>query len=432
MTGSTYVFNNPDGFILKLNACGEKEWCTIYKSDAWMDYSTHVHQLVNGGYIMDFHYWGNDLANKRIWLFRLDGEGNTIWKNLYATDTSYINEEGFDMIIAPDSGYIISGENWYEIDTLPGYYYEHPFFIKVNNEGSEEWEESYWPDSGFWQGSSNAITCDNYGNIYSTGYRGNYDDPIMIKMSSDGEQLGHVILLDTVYFGITSTIDFLSDSSLVLGGYHGHANGLGTTMIWKVDREGNKLDEKDSLLINVYTPADATVTFDDKTVFVVTTPYTYNYDFDIVMYKLNSDLEYDSIYNQPFEYDYLCPHPIVPDTIDLDCSIVVNMDKEVTGRSPSLIIIPNPANSEVSILFPEYYKSEINRNGITSTKIRYLNSLETKIEIYDLTGSLTKTINNSMGTKEIVLNVEDWNKGMYLIRLTSGNEIIGEGKMMVQ
>jgi hypothetical protein len=108
------------------------------------------------------------------------------------------------------------------------------------------------------------------------------------------------------------------------------------------------------------------------------------------------------------------------------------MDKEVTGRSPSLIIIPNPANSEVSILFPEYYKSEINRNGITTTKIRYLNSLETKIEIYDLTGSLTKTINNSMGTKEIVLNVEDWNKGMYLIRLTSGNEIIGEGKMMVQ
>ena len=72
MTGSTYVFNNPDGFILKLNACGEKEWCTIYKSDAWMDYSTHVHQLVNGGYIMDFHYWGNDLENKRIWLFRME------------------------------------------------------------------------------------------------------------------------------------------------------------------------------------------------------------------------------------------------------------------------------------------------------------------------------------------------------------------------
>jgi hypothetical protein len=203
-------------------------------------------------------------------------------------------------------------------------------------------------------------------------------------------------------------------------------------MIWKVDREGNILDERDSLLINVPYPADATVTFDDKIVFVVTTTYTNNNGFDIVMYKLNSNLEYDSIYNQPFEYDYLCPHPIVPDTIDLDCSIVVNLDEEESEPSPSLTIKPNPANSEVSIIFPEYYKSEINRNGITTTKIRYLNSLETKIEIYDLTGSLTKTINNSMGTKEIVLNVEDWNKGMYMIRLMSGNEIIAEGKMVVQ
>ncbi|MBN1198242.1 MAG: hypothetical protein JXA23_02740, partial [Bacteroidales bacterium] len=36
--------------------------------------------------------------------------------------------------------------------------------------------------------------------------------------------------------------------------------------------------------------------------------------------KVNSDLEYDSIYTQPFTYDSLCPHPIISTPVELDIS----------------------------------------------------------------------------------------------------------------
>ena len=415
--GSTYLFDNPDGFIMKLDACGQKEWCNIYKSPGFMDYSIKVHHLPEGGYIMNYAYWGYDLLNKRIWLFRLDEEGNTLWQNLYGTDTSYWDEHAFDMIITPDSGYLLTGENWIEIDTMPGYYYSHPFFIKVNKEGDEQWEHTYWPDSGFSRGVAKASVCDNSGNIYSAGYRGNLDEPCIIKIDENGQPIMDKILMDSIYYGKASTINFLSDSTLVIGGYHGHANGLGTTKIWKVDTIGNVLIEKDSLLINVSSPKGSDVTFDDKIVFVVTTPYTNPDNFDIVMYKLNSNLEYDSIYNQPFTYDYLCPDTIVSYTIEMDCNIIVNLEEQLKTEKPRLVIRPNPARDVANITLPEYYKTESTVNGIISTKIRYLSQTETQLLVYDIMGRF---------------NVSGWEKGIYFIRLLSEGLEISSGKIVVQ
>lgn len=431
MCGSNYIFNNQDGFVMKLDACGQKEWCKIYKTWNSNDMAVRISLLSDGGFIIYYQNWGNDLANKRIWLFRLDEEGNTLWQNLYGADTSYINEFAWDMIVTPDSGYLLTGSNMMEIDTMPGYYYYHPFFVKVDKDGEDEWEHTYWPESGYGYGEARSSICDNKGNIYAAGYRGNYDEPVIIKISEDGQPVLHKILMDSIYYGITSTIDFLSDSSLVLGGYHGHANGLGTTKIWKVDTLGNILDERDSLLINVGDPHDAVVTFDNKIVFVTTEEYYQPGSLDIVMYKLNSDLEWDSIYTQPFEYDYLCPEPIVSDTIEMDCDIITDIEEQINNPPPILNIRPNPATKEVIVELPEYYKTETNRNGITSTKIRYLSQLEMNLEVYDLFSKLTFSMEISKGQKEIRLNVSEWKKGMYLIRLLNSNELISSGKLIV-
>lgn len=431
ISGSTYLFNNSDGFILKVDACGQKEWCNIYKSPGNMDYSTRVYPLTEGGYIMNFAYWGYDLANKRIWLFRLDEEGNTLWQNLYGTDPGYINEHAHDMIITPDSGYLLTGFNWIEIDTMPGYYYEHPFFIKVNKEGEEEWEHTYFPEIGFNQGAAESAICDNNGNIYSSGYKGNYDEPSMIKVSTSGEPIGHVVIMDSIYYGITSTINWLSDSSLVLGGYHGHANGLGTTIIWKVDKNGNKLKERDSLLVNVSSPYDAITTFDDKVVFVVTTPYYNPESLDIVMYKLNSDLEYDSMFTQPFVYDYLCPDTIVSDTIPMDCDIITNLDQQLHEPVPSLVIKPNPATNKVIIELPEYNKTEASQNGITSTKIRYLSHMETALDVYDMMGRFVIRIIVLKGEMEVEIDVSVWDRGIYFLRLSADNMELSTGKLLL-
>lgn len=167
--GITFPFDNKDGFVMKLDECGQKEWCKIYKTWTPQDAIVKIKGLSDGGYIMYFAYWGNDLANKRIWLFKLDESGNTVWQNLYATDTSYMNEHAHEMIIAPDSGYLLTGYNWVEIDTMPGYYYEHPFFIKVKKDGEPDWENNYWPEQGFGSGEAQSSIYDVNGNIYASG-----------------------------------------------------------------------------------------------------------------------------------------------------------------------------------------------------------------------------------------------------------------------
>ena len=431
MCGSNYLFDNKDGFIMKLDACGQKEWCKIFKTWNSNDMAVKIKIIPEGGYIIYYQNWGNDLADKRIWLFKLDEEGNTIWQNLYGTDTSYINEFASGMIITPDSGFLLTGYNMIEIDTMPGYYYKHPFFIKVNKVGEEEWDHTYWPETGFGNGEARYSICDNKGNSYSTGHRGNIDEPILIKLDKNGEPLFHKILLDDIYYGKTSTINFLEDSTLVLGGAHGPANGQGVTKIWKLDTLGNILDERDSLLINVGAPYDATVTFDNKIVFVETDEYYQPGSLDIVMYKLNSDLEWDSVYTQPFEYDYLCPEPIVSDTIPMDCDIITDLAETINKPAPELVIKPNPAKDKVVVELPEYFKTETSKNGIHSTKIRYLKEMEKQLEVYDMMGRLVECVELPKVPTETQLNVSGWEKGLYFLRLVVGGLEVGTGKVVV-
>jgi hypothetical protein len=430
--GSTQQFYNDDGFMMKLDACGQKEWCNIYKSPGNNDYSIKVYALSEGGYIMNFAYWGYDLANKRIWLFKLDEGGNPVWQNLYGTDTSYINEHAYDMIITPDSGYLLTGENHHEIDTLPGYYHRHPFFIKVNKDGQEEWEHTYWPESGFGNGIAKTSTFDLQGNIFAGGYRGNVAEPCLIKISASGEPLGHNMLMQNTWGGGANTINFLQDSTLIIGGsYNPFSADTCYTKVWKTDKNGTILLENENLPVICNGMSSSVVTFDNKVVFVGTNTYTSPTNFDIIMFKLNSELEYDSIYTQPFIYDYLCPEPIISDTIEMDCDIITDVEEQINKLVPSLLIKPNPAVYEVTITLPDYYKTETKRNGITSTKIRYMSQQETILDVYDIFGRQTFIMIIPQGQKEINIDVSEWTKGMHMVRLLVGNEYISTGKILI-
>jgi len=199
-----------------------------------------------------------------------------------------------------------------------------------------------------------------------------------------------------------------------------------------VDTLGNILLIKDSLLLNVSYPKDATVTFDNKIVFVETAPYLDPGIFNIVMYKLNSDLEWDSLYTQPFEYDYLCEEPIVSDTIDMDCDIITGLEETIYNPAPELVIKPNPATNKVSVELPVYFKTETKKNGIISTKIRYLSRVETVLEVYDIMGRFIEREDIAKGQTEIKFDVGSWEKGIYFIRLLSMGLEISSGKMVVQ
>ena len=120
----------------------------------------------------------------------------------------------------------------------------------------------------------------------------------------------------------------------------------------KTDTLGNLKDSLDlpNLSDGIFT---MTKTFDNKFVIAATDCPTSN--CHIVAYKINSNLQWDSIYTHQYTYDSLCPHSIVSDTIDPNCQMVVNVEEPLTNpKSHQMKIYPNPTYGKLTVILPKY------------------------------------------------------------------------------
>jgi hypothetical protein len=90
-----------DPFIMKLNACGESEWCRIYTNvKDTFDYANSIYQ-VPGGYIAYVYRTGSLWANDHIHLLRLDQNGETIWQQMYSWSSRRTHDDNFRLSL-PD------------------------------------------------------------------------------------------------------------------------------------------------------------------------------------------------------------------------------------------------------------------------------------------------------------------------------------------
>jgi hypothetical protein len=83
--------------------------------------------------------------------------------------------------------------------------------------------------------------------------------------------------------------------------------------------------------------------------------YVIDNNWDIYLWKMNEDLEDDTLYTQPLTYDSLCPYEIQSDTIDLDCGLFVNINELPTKEEyeSTIIIYPNPAREWAVLTLPD-------------------------------------------------------------------------------
>ena len=150
-------------------------------------------------------------------------------------------------------------------------------------------------------------------------------------------------------------------------------------------------------------------------------------------FKLNSDLEYDSIYTNPFTYNSLCPNPITSDTITLDdCEVViVGVDEALQyPKTTKLRIYPNPASETINIVMPKYLIKETKNLGLTATTI-YHQWKNARLEVFDVFGRLMFSREIPQKDKNIVLDVFSWSEGMYVTRVVLMNEVVATAKFIV-
>ena len=424
--GDTY-----DPFVLKLNSCGEKEWCRIFHIPGNTTSGSYVTHLPNNNIICSFRKYSYN-PDERIWLVCLEGNGEILWKKVYGVEDVYLNsEKANDILITPDSEILITGDAYYPDLPDTSSYITRSYLIKTDPNGKEKWS-LVWGGNDQFYGWAHQSVVSQRGTIFSVGEHISYfpvpgEYPTLLKTSKNGEEITHYDITDSVSIGRSTTITWFTDSTLVVGTGWGATNGESYHPIVQYDTNGNVLNVRD-LGDDIYLFKSGIKTFDSK--FLITSAKISDGNFDIYAWKFNQDFEYDSIYTQPFVYDSLCPYQIISDTIPLDC-VIVGMEEEKQDRQASLKIVPNPATERIRILLPEFIVTQSQLSGIQSTTWRYNYSSESVLQIFDVWGALILEQNIAEGQKEVEINLTGLSSGIYVARVILEGQVVS-GKFVVK
>jgi len=431
LCGTTVKYGSYDAYLLKLNACAEVEWCNVLETpDNPDDMGIKVKQTPEGDYVMLCGYFVTEPFSN-ISLFKFNSSGNLIWHQFYPMDNMDYNDEPYDLL-TDDDGYMIVTDRYFPDPgtTSPGILRHH--FIKTDTAGIQNWELVYGAND-YYYGAPWAVKKSSSGNYYAAGnhfYSNGNGSPAFVKVLHNGTQSYNKDILSDVTWGGLSSIDFLQDSLLVMvGGWYSDLNTKHDAF-FKTDTLGNLRTLKEiEWTTNSYEAAYKTI--DDK--FIAVGNDATNATWKIVAVKVNSNLDYDSLYTQPFIYDSLCPHAIVSDTVDPDCeNVYVDIEEPFAKpETTKLKVFPNPASDKVTVEMPKYLVLSNTTSKIPSTTV-YHQWKSVMLEVYDIAGNrlMEKEINKAETLVE--LDVSGWGKGMYAFRLVYQKQEVGNAKVVVQ
>ncbi len=426
--GSWTKFNTSfDAFIIKLNSCYEIEWCKTLITPTNYDMGVRVKQTPEGDYLLLGTYFATNPESNTS-LFKFNRSGDLIWHQFYPLDSIYYQDQPYDLIV--DDGYLVLTDRYYPDPgtTYPAIIRHH--FIKTDTAGNQIWDLVYGVNDYFY-GWPWTVKKSSSGNYYEAGNQvvsGTGHAPAFVKVLQDGTQSYHATLLTGTLYGGLSSVDFLYDSLLIsVGGWT--LNDTTHDAFFKTDTLGNVKKIKEIIhTSNSYNAA--TKTTDNK--FLAVGDDGTGGTWKIYAVKVNSDLEYDSIYTHPFPYDSLCPHAIVSDTIDPDCENVY-VGVEEPFKSPEttrLKIWPNPARDRITLELPKYLVVTNTTSTIPSTTV-YHQWGTVKLEVYDLNGLMVYEREVPRAEKDISLDASTWSKGMYFFRLVYNKQTVAGEKVIV-
>jgi hypothetical protein len=396
-----------DPLFFKLNICGELEWCKIFLSDGHNEATDVV--AVEGGYIGLLKYYDGGPQYFRISLVKMDKSGEPMWiQHLAQEDSLIFNEEGHHLLYSSDNNYLITGHCF-----QPGL---RPFWIKADTSGHQIFDL-------IWQGgigtAYESIESENnyFYSVGSFAETGMPFTPTLFKFDNDGNFIyKKYILSDTIESGESVSVCNFNDTTLLTGLIWGPSpNQLDEyySEIFMLDTLGNVLNRK--LLLNAeYAPQNIIKTFDNK--IIVSGHYVVVGNWDIYMWKLNSDLEIDTLYTQPLTYDSLCPYQILSDTVDLDCSLFVNIDEIPTKEEyeSTIKISPNPAKDWITLTLPDIVSSR---------------ALE--LAIFNIFGQEVVETAANLQNRTASLNVSALKSGFYLAVCKDAKGKVFNGKFVV-
>jgi hypothetical protein len=340
LCGGATVEGQDDPIIIKLDACGEKQWCKQFTTTSDDDFYHDVVSTPDNGcaaMVIQAFYPNYSLNNTGILRFSSDGE--LLWQKYYqSSDQGVWDEELNDLILTPDSGFLMTGFCYYPDPDNPDLNWLHPYYVKTDSLGNFEWETIVHKETADMGGEAWETIVNHSKEYYYSCINHNYHTnnsysrlPALVKIDLDGNVIDVYDLVHEDYdWGSLQSAVFINDTLLAGGAtwFNNEDPPISRAVIF--DTLGNI---RDSLtLLNTGWLSNTAVTNDGKLLFYNTIEE--DGDFDTYLFKLTQDLEQDTFYTTPFIYDSLCPYKITSDTIvPDDCGVIVGIEEPGGGEA---------------------------------------------------------------------------------------------------
>jgi|GEM_PF-386788 len=420
-------------FLVKFNACGEKEWCTLFKDWGYM-WGYPLDVIINDqGNILVLSRLESEAQINQIFLLCYNTDGDLLWAKPYASKDNHplMSFASGEKLYQVGEDYFINGYCYYPYPDNPNHVWLRPMFIGVDSQFNEKWVLPFGiGDSIIGKAYSTIPISDSVmmgvGCKFLDYPNGNTRNSLMMFINHEGEELGYKRIWgdsiipgtqDNLFLEVETVNDSMFISSALLGPDEVY-NSVGEVVF---DTSGHVYNAQ--IRPNTFGLTSMVKTFDDK---YVITCMVYENDMshsNIYMYKINSSLEQDTLYTNSFVYDSLCPDSIVSGNIEMtDCFLQVKVEEtpnpeEYCVRLDAVLInvYPNPSGD---IIILEYK----NTKEYQQILLQCINSTGQKVHV-------ERILTGQQGSK---LNVSEWNSGLYIGTLSNNGIPLGKFKFIVK
>jgi len=433
-TGTTDTLNHDqwDPYVVKMNSCGEVEWCRIFQTDQKTEFGTKIRSLPDNSYAMLVYDWKKDMS-QGTFLYHLSQDGELIWEQEYfVQDTVIRTEYPRSLELTSENDFLITGYCYYPDSGQVTPWWLRPMIILADSSG-EAVIELYWGYSLHFGGEAfQTVSCDNgfytcvsdYPYPPDTGFK-----PAIIKTSVTGIPVFFHDIIENTKWGKASTLDKISDSTFFAGIWYSYSDVVGSLSVAKVDTNGNLLKEK-VIKQTEFIPRDAIVTSDQK--YLITALDYQGNDLVTRLWKLNMDMEYDSIYTQPHNYDSLCDHAIPSETLFFPCDVIVStQENELKAEREKMVVYPNPGHEEVHVKLPEIIQLQTSTTNFNIRTRLHKWYEDLTFQIADFSGKVILNRSVRPDEKEILIQVSGFNTGLYCFILRYKGNIVGIEKVLI-
>ena len=422
-------------FVVKFNPCGEKLWCTLFKDwgKAW---GSPIDIIINheGNILVLSRFEEVDFQQiNQIYLLCYSPDGDLLWAKPYASknDHPLIAFAYCTKLYQFVEDYILSGYCYYPYPDNPNHVWLRPLFIGIDSQFNEKWIMPYGMNDSIIGEAYSAIPLNDsvimgVGNFHleQSGYYGRSSS--MMFFNHAGDEMGFTVIerdsiipgtLGNTLYQMETINDSLFFATAVIGPNE-IFNPWGEMVI---DTSGKVYNVQPRP--NTRGFSSLVKTFDNKYVIACGINEPDMNHTDIILYKLNANLEHDTIYTQNFVYDSLCPYPIVSGDIDMtDCVLQVGLEEIPTpeqyyARLDAIPITayPNPANSIINF---DYKNTERHQNML--------------LQCYNAIGKEVYSEEISTAQQGSRLDVSHWYSGIYIAVVTSQGKVAGKVKFVVR